>query len=722
MFRTGNRSGLLPLPTENRARPEIRPGKGVAGNESPKKLDGLGARGDKLLESLGGDPTVRSSGEYDQILDSTSEPLSDRTVTRTHERADSLVEKLVATQDPARDPDVELAVSLARDTAVLDHVVNEVSGGRIPKLSEQVSEKTLAGVRKEVADAIRGEPHEVGAPAVGKSFRNDQEVVGRVGALARVKAAVTKTIDTIRHAVARAPINSVAKEVKAFSKASLAGMPEQQVAREMGAQIGRLGNTELLKLYRTTLSLDMVEYRLRLANLADPDGGNDPEAGSLLESLNSYEAMVHAEVIERSLQPAGEVGVDDDDNFQFQVIDHGPKLGQLGALANTEKRAAHRELDVQSDDYLRGDPWAERAGDPGAAAKLANTGLTAEQVGDALRSADLTINVGLKLFAKGGAFRDPSGALVTGAARMKNIYELPQAKSPQYLERRQMVEHALEPETERADRSGVDPSNHPISAGVNVGRKIAGAAPGYGEVVLVLKDSVKDRCTFTASDSFNAPFSGARATPEKIARFKAKVDGMLEEGGGLAEPDRRRLRAQGTALSDMFAELEKMADQGQGFPADRSMERFVTDELLRDIDPGKNTPLKYRLATAAMESLMEKPAAGSDHVTTPERMSHVIADLNQNVVEAIATGVQDERRINLPVNKYIEAQVYGGIDLANDVAEIRFFEKDVSKMKTQQEKEAYLDSVEGMRQMADELGVRVVRYEPEEAKLTHLDI
>ena len=56
---------------------------------------------------------------------------------------------------------------------------------------------------------------------------------------------------------------------------------------------------------------------------------------------------------------------------------------------------AYRELDVQSDGYLRGDPWAERTEDPGAAMKLINTGLTVEQVSDALRSADLTVNMGL---------------------------------------------------------------------------------------------------------------------------------------------------------------------------------------------------------------------------------------------------------------------------------------------------------------------------------------
>jgi hypothetical protein len=707
-FRIGQRSDPLPLPTESWTRPENRPDSGVSGQESRPAPDGFEARSDRLLETLRRDPSVpeHSSGDYGSILEGTAGPLAERTVTRAHERDDPLVEKLVGARDPDGDPEVERAVALARDTAVLDHAVNEVSDGGIRNLSGQVSARTLERVKEHVADAIRDGPHEVDGPVIGKSVRGDPEATAKLGVLARVKAAVGRAMDMIHHAVSRAPINAVAKEVGKFSKARLDGVPEQQVAREMAASIGRLGNADLLKLYRTTLSLDMVDYRLGLASRAEAGPLVDPEAGAMLEGLNSYEAMVHAEVIERSLQPAPEMD-------GFQPIDHGPKLGQMGALANTEKRAAHRELGAQSDAYLRGDPWADRTEDPGAMAKVGPTGLTVGQVSDALRSADLTINVGPKLFAKGGPFRDQSGALLAGP-RLKNIYELPQAKGPLYLERRQMVEHALEPATERADREGIDPGNHPISAGVNVGRRIAGSAPGYGEIVLVLKDSVKDRCTFTASDSFNAPFSGVQATPEKIAQFKARVAGMLEPGGGLSEPDRQRLAGQSQALSNVFVELDRLAVQG--FPPDRSMEHFLTHDLLRDIDGGR---IKYQLATAAMDSFMERSPAGSDHVTTPERMSHLIADLNQNVVDAIATSVQDEQRINLPVNKYIEAQVYGGIDLANDVAEIRFFEKDTSQM-APQEKETYLDSLEGMRRMADELGIRVVRYKPEEAGLTHL--
>lgn len=710
MFRTDSRSGPLPLPTERRVSGETPKSDRVSGGESSRP-DGAGALPDRLLGNLRGDPTIPDQ-DYAPILDLASDPLSERTVTQAHGHDDALVGKLVDTHNGARDPEVELAVSLAHDTAVLDGVVNDASGGHISKLSEQVSAETLKTVKDDLADAIRSEPHEP-----------DHDVLGarqeKRSPFQRVKEAVTGAIDRIRRAVAREPVRSVVKQVEAFSAERLKGKSDQQVMREMGAQIGRLSNTDLLKTYRASLSLDMLEYRMGLANRAEAGPEHDPEACLLLESLNSYEAVVHTEVLERSLQRAGEVD-------GFELIDHGPKLGQMGALASTEKRAAHRELDIQSDAYLRGDPWADRAEHLGAAARLGNTGLTVEQVSEALRSADLTINLGANLFAKGGAFRDESGALVSTAPRLKNIYELPQAKGPQYLARRQMVEYALEPATARADRSGIDPANHPISAGVNVGRKIAGAAPGYGEVVLVLKDSVKDRCTFTASDSFNAPFTGARATPEKVAQFKARVAEMLEPGGGLSEPDRQRLREQGTALTSLFSRLDQMAARAAagdpadtGFPTDRPMDQFLHYDLLREIDEGRVTRLSYELANAAMDCFMDKPLAGSDHVTTPERMAHIIPALKDDAIQAIADG-QDPRRINLPVSNYVEAQVYGGIDLASDVAEIRFFEKDVSAM-TPQQKAAYLDSVDGLNQIAQELAVRVVRYRPEEAKLTHLD-
>ena len=52
--------------------------------------------------------------------------------------------------------------------------------------------------------------------------------------------------------------------------------------------------------------------------------------------------------------------------------------------------------------------------------------------------------------------------------------------------------------------------------------------------------------------------------------------------------------------------------------------------------------------------------------------------------------------------------------------EIRFFEKDVNSLSAEK-KAGYLDTVNGLNQIAKELGVRVVRYKPEEANLTHLN-
>ncbi len=708
MLRTDRLSGGPPMP-----------GTREVGSEGARveKSEGGDAPPDKLLLRLRGESTGldRSSTDYDTILDQPGDPLSARTVSQAHGHDDLLVEKLVLSQEDAEDLDVERAVSLASDTAVLDQVVDEVSGGHIPKLSEEVSPETLKAVKGDVADAVRGERH---GPEQG-------ELIGRShdkrSPLDMVRSAVSRTIDRIRDAIVgtsdRPPVESAASErvrpvvdrVKAFSAERLnaklyasggsSGRLEQQVLRDMGAEIGRLDNTGLLKLYRTTLSADMQGFRLTLANRQD-----DPMARLLLEDLNSYEAMVHMEVIERSAQRPGEV----DD---FQLLDHGPKLGQLGALAGTEKRAADRDMAMQSDSYLRGEDTV-RTAHPGAVAKLAGTGLSPNQVGDALRSADLTVNVGPGLFVKGGPFRDENGALRTDAPRLKNIYELPQKKGPDYLQRRQMIEHGLEPATERADRTGVDADNHPISAGLNIGQRIAGSASGYGGIVLVLKDSVKDRCTFTAVDSFKA--FEARVTPENVALYKARVAELLGPHSSLPDATRQALLDHPTALTTFFTELDNLV--GQDFGAHRPFLDLLeaADGPMREIDPGQVTLLKYRLQNLAIDTFMERPGGG--HVTTPERMAHMIADFNQNVVDPIATGVRDERRINLPVNNYIEAQVYGGIDLANDVAEIRFFEKDVGTLDAAQKQE-YLDSVEGLRQIARDLGVRVVRYKPEEAQL-----
>jgi len=166
----------------------------------------------------------------------------------------------------------------------------------------------------------------------------------------------------------------------------------------------------------------------------------------------------------------------------------------------------------------------------------------------------------------------------------------------------------------------------------------------------------------------------------------------------------------------MFAALDLMENQVYG--AGRPFLRAFNHGPLAEMGPNPNTLLNYQLANVAIDTFRERPGAGG-HVTTSERISHMVADFNQDTLDHIATGVQDDQRINLPINDYIEAQVYGGVDLASDVAEIRYIAQDTSKMRSA-EKDAYLDSVEGLNQMAREMGVRVVEHQPADVERTNL--
>jgi hypothetical protein len=730
MLRTDLRSVAL-RPTEERVvihddGAEVAKGKGEAAENK--------AQFGKFLDHLRADPKYQqldiaadmAYGTIEHLADS-GKPLTAKLVAQAYQHGDILVQKFVDTQKYRQDANIERAVNLASDTAVLDHVVAEASGGEIAKLSDSVSKETLKGVKGDIADAIRAELPKPDGSAVVDEVRDKPSLLGIV------KTAVAKTIDKIRGAVASAtggpPVASLAAErvkpvveqIKAFSaqrlnaklmsSAGANGMFEQKVLREMGAQIGKLDNNELLKLYRTTLSADMLEFRLALGTRQ-----GDPMARSLLEDLNSYEGMVHMEMAERSLQGARE-------DEGFELVDRGPKGGQLGALASAEKRAADREMNFQSDSYLRGEDTA-RTEHPGATAKLTGSTLTPKQVADAMRSADLTINLSPKLFAKGGPFLDDAGKLRPGGAHLKNIYELPQGgdKGTSYVDRRQIIEHGLEPATQRADKSGVDPSNHPISAALDVGKRTGGAAgTAYGTAFVVLKDSVKERSTFTPRDAFYA--YEAHVTPKSIAAYKHAVSELLQPGSALSETGRKALSEHPTALAKIFTELDKLVDQSFGVGHPETFEDAFRGGLLRDLEMGSVAGVTEadveKLFNAAIDIFMDKTPGGS-HVTTPERLSHLIADLDQqNVLKPITSGIDDPRRVNLEVSQYIEAQVYGGVDLANDVKEIHFRDDDVRFMTAGQKRE-FLEARAGAEQMAKELGVPLVLFKMEDTEVTRL--
>ncbi len=434
--------------------------------------------------------------------------------------------------------------------------------------------------------------------------------------------------------------------------------------RDMETNLQAMDNRALLELYRSSLSPDMLEFRLMLANRPT----DDHIAQQLLSDLNSWEGMVHMELAERSLLPTDAVA--------------GPQLEspitgrQMGVLADVEKHSAHRELDYQSDAYLRGDSRAARSHDPKAVQALAGKSVTVDQVQKLVRESELTVNLWSSLFEPGGPLIDKHGAARAGDARLKNVFDLPVGtKGPMYLARRQAIEHGGMPLLAKHDQSGVQGADHPISAALNPGRNLVGGGfkGGYGDAFLVLKDSVKERATYTATDSFFA--YEASATPERISAMKREIQEVLDNGSAaLGDNALQGLKAKPEHLGEVFKRLDALAGQSFGIGHPRTLES-IGDELIKGLD-GLNTGDAEALYTIATRNLID-PQKSSGHVSSFERLGQVLAEVNKNadgidMAEALGTAAKDPKRVNLSLNGYIEAQVMGGVDLLRDVAEIRY--------------------------------------------------
>ena len=273
--------------------------------------------------------------------------------------------------------------------------------------------------------------------------------------------------------------------------------------------------------------------------------------------------MVHMEVAERSL--AG-------------LADTGPKPQLSGAhlemLSSVDRAAAKRELVQQSDEYLEGAPDAARSDDPAAVRRLQGKSIGVPELTQMMRSADLTVNLQTELFEPGGPFIGGDGS-VKPSAQLQNIFERPiEEKGPAYVERRQIIEHAQVPGLKERDKSGIDPSLHPYSTALNVGRGLGGAASRYGLAFLVLKDQVKERATFTPTDSFYA-FT-ATLDRDNIDHCKASLAQLTEDGSKLSEEGRTELLS---LLPQISRDLDNAEGRSFGLGHLQTFEDFFHEEI-----------------------------------------------------------------------------------------------------------------------------------------------
>ncbi len=405
-------------------------------------------------------------------------------------------------------------------------------------------------------------------------------------------------------------------------------------------QLSKMDNQSFLSLYRGMMSSHFLNLRLYLVTLFQEDNN-----ALVLQDLNTLEGMINMELAERVEAPPKE-----EDRIRNQ---------DLYILSQVEKEVFKEDLRLQPDAYLHGNLEAYREVRPEAAEQTKQMGITPQDFLALLRKADLTINFnGQILFGENSPFFAPDGRLLEAQARLKNVFEL--GRKDSYTERRLFIEQSLFSPLRELDGRAFDPQNHPIYAALNVGRQIMGGAGTYGFCYFVLKDEVKEtRATFSPTDSFH--IFDQHITRENVELFKSKFSEFVKSLSPTAQKVLTENQAQ------IFARLDQAIDRKFGFAHRQRLDDFISEEVLKDIKLPQED--ESRLATFARRCFTVE-GSSKGRITTYDKMVKLLEYLNKDVLKRLGAVVKDGSRVNVLLGDYIEAQIFGGVDLGKDVKEL----------------------------------------------------
>jgi hypothetical protein len=152
----------------------------------------------------------------------------------------------------------------------------------------------------------------------------------------------------------------------------------------------------------------------------------------------------------------------------------------------------------------------------------------------ALRAAPLTVNVDAKLFSE---------AYFLQGTEVKTVFTT-KAKDWKYHQHRHAVEaNAFGFKIDWSVPIQRAAEARPIYAGLNFSQHPYGAAEAYGSVALVLKPTVRDRCTFINTDTFGDEFKFADGSDAKIAESRNKICTAAQMDTLLAHISNNQLKA-----------------------------------------------------------------------------------------------------------------------------------------------------------------------------------
>ena len=444
--------------------------------------------------------------------------------------------------------------------------------------------------------------------------------------------------------------------------------------------VENLSNAELSAIYQkfTSAEMDLLQTALIREGQINPEAKDARMAASRLFDL---QALVLKEVSNRvSLSVLTDLRTADpnDETLNDDHIALPQKLSvEYGAGEGEAPTSTYGDditptnLGILVDVAARSSTARERTGAE-EAQKLRQRGLdnvSTKQLGDVLRSAELTINIEPEiLLCETGVIENPD-------EHLKNIWHLSdkgiKPKGEGYLDKREGVEHTIFPEMTKHTRSA---DERPVYGALNVHGSKLGAAHIYGKAVIVLKEDVKKRTTYTLNDSFFA--AKVKITPQRRNDFYNLLDGEpnlpQDLKDALKNPDSK-------AHKDMEAWLDRI---------EADTDATLNESFKRNSPPASINAL-FRGAKGNVEStddeqsflgLCIKCFGDSEStralMTTHDNIESLLPQLGDLRGNGLARAAMEQKKNEKPKAvltdaHYIEAQIQGSIVPKRDIAEIR---------------------------------------------------
>ncbi|MBQ9366802.1 MAG: DUF3626 domain-containing protein [Victivallales bacterium] len=503
--------------------------------------------------------------------------------------------------------------------------------------------------------------------------------------------------------------------------------------------VENLSNAELSAIYQkfTSAEMDLLQTALIREGQINPEAKDARMAASRLFDL---QALVLKEVSNRvSLSVLNDLRAADpnDETLKDDHIALPKKLSvEYGAGEGEAPTSTHGDditptnLGILVDVAARSSTERERNG-VAEAMKLKQRGLdkvSTKQLGDVLRSAELTINIEPEiLLCETGIIEKPD-------EHLKNIWHLAdkgiKPKGEGYLDKRESVEHTIFPEMTKHTRSA---DERPVYGALNVQGSKLGAAHIYGKAVIVLKEDVKKRTTYTLNDSFFA--AKVKITPQRRNDFYRLLDGEPNLPQDLKDvlknPDSKEHKEMEAWLDRIEADTDVTLND--------SFKRNSAPSSIKDHFRGAKNSIDSTEDEQSFLGLCIKCFGDSEStrclMTTHDNIESLLPQLGDLRGNGLARAAMEQKNGEKPKAvltdaHYIEAQIQGPLVPKRDIAEIRINIQDfaadqrqavTAKLKRYQKETGIKVVIQNFDQMAEEDQKTLIEQEQNEFNASHVD-